>query len=155
MKIKSRVLLRVVTCSSLLCVGCTTNERAKIGGLRNKIKLDAADQIRAHAGSKNEVIEVRYFVSIDPRMSSGFVEMGEGGDDFVLGVPGNIQIIYAKDSIRNAGVAMVCEVIRVRSGELETRFQPYNWNGKSWVSLSESSEEQIAAIKAEMERSAK
>jgi hypothetical protein len=90
--------------------------------------------------------EIDYSISLDPRISNGFAESGEGGDnEWGLGVSGNMAFTCAKETIDTVDVAVVNEAVLGADYQMRTDTELLVWRNGRWVSASEVALEMLAA----------
>jgi hypothetical protein len=150
-------LLRSLTCLAFSIVfsiagGCASSpshvdDDAKITALRSIMCASAARSVEQAKTQHDELTELHYRASISPELTNGFVESGEGGNNLLdLGVPGDIGVMYAKETISTADAAVVTKVSLSKSGKVRISNDMFVWREGHWIRAADAATEMLKQL---------
>jgi hypothetical protein len=132
-------------CVQTIC-GCANEIRSnelnwsdpKLEAIKPAIRALARDSVNTENSFSGKPLQLSYCVSIEPRISDGFAEMGEDvTDQMGLGVPCNLSLTCAKETLASAQTAVIDEAILSADLKLRTSTELLIWRGNRWESASD------------------
>lgn len=105
----------------------------KITAMRPAVRQLAEDSIAIEEHHYGRPLQLNYCISIEPRISEGFAERGEGGPNLLeTGIEGNLAFTCAAETIAGAQIAVVDEAIMGADHRLRTGTYLFIWRENRW-----------------------
>jgi hypothetical protein len=132
-------ILLLLACAATGCetqafVTPVNNKNIKIETMNEMLRTVALDSIERETHFFGRPLQIEYWVSIAPRISSGFMEFGGADPLPSSSVPISVSYTCAAETVESARISTVFEAVLGADHGLRTSTFLFQWDGKKWRS---------------------